>query len=106
MRCPWCTVDGSPRALHAHLADAHGSIVRTDERNGNHYYAVTCPRCDAVYEHAVRKGRRDPAFLEEFDREIRMVALDMLVHHLVAEHERDEDEQPEQDEHQHRETGA
>jgi hypothetical protein len=102
MRCPWCTVDGPPRRLHAHLAEAHASAVHTDERSGNHYYSVTCPRCDATYEHSVRKGRRDPGFLDEFDREIRMVALDMLVHHLVAEHEQDEPE----GEHEHSETGA
>jgi hypothetical protein len=35
----------------------------------------------------VRKGRRDPAFLTEFEREIQLVALDMLVNHLLAEHE-------------------
>lgn len=87
MRCPWCVFDGSPRQMHAHFADRHGGVVRTEERRGNHFYSVTCPRCDAAYEHTVRKGRRDPRFLEEFDREIRMVALDMLVHHLVAEHE-------------------
>lgn len=88
MRCPWCDFVGSPRRLHAHLAERHGDAVRTEERHGNHLYAVTCPECAESYEHTVRKGRRDPGFLVEFDREIRMVALDMLVHHLAAEHER------------------
>jgi hypothetical protein len=35
----------------------------------------------------VRKGARDPEFVAEFEPQIRMVAFDMLVHHLVAEHE-------------------
>jgi hypothetical protein len=85
--CPWCVFDGSPRGLHSHLAEQHGDLVLTEERRGNYFYAVTCPVCDARYEHRVKKGSRDPRFLDEFDREIRMVALDMLVHHLVAEHE-------------------
>lgn len=118
MKCPWCAVDASPRQLHAHLAAEHGSEVRTEERHGNHFYAVTCPRCGAAYEHTVRKGRRDPDFLQEFDREIRMVALDMLIHHLVAEHEQavadpavGEPASPDQatrdqSEHKHSETGA
>lgn len=87
MNCPWCDFDGSIRALHAHLGQRHGDAVDTDERHGNYFYAVTCPVCGQRYEHGLRKVRRDPGFLREFDVEIRMVALDMLVHHLVAEHE-------------------
>ena len=87
MICPWCDFDGPARALHVHLGERHGDVVRTEERNGRYFYAVTCPVCAARYEHVVRKGARSPEFLAEFDREIRMVALDMLVHHLVAEHE-------------------
>lgn len=87
MRCPFCDFEGQMRQLHAHLGDQHPQAVQTEERNGNHYYSVTCPVCGDRYEHSLRKGRRDPAFLEEFDKEIRMVALDMLIHHLMAEHE-------------------
>lgn len=86
MNCPWCSFEGAPRALHAHLAEEHADAVVTKERNGTHYYEVTCPVCGESYEHRLRKGTRDPRFLEEFGAEIRMVALDMLVHHLVAEH--------------------
>ena len=87
LTCPWCGFEGSMRELHAHLAAEHSDAVHTEERNGNYYYAVTCPVCGDRYEHSLRKVRRDPAFLEEFGNEIRMVALDMLIHHLVAEHE-------------------
>jgi hypothetical protein len=87
MNCPWCEFEAGPRALHAHLGERHGGAVTTSERNGKAFYQVTCPRCGASYSHAVRKGARDPDFLAEFDQEIHMVALDMLVHHLMAEHE-------------------
>ena len=36
---------------------------------------------------------RDPEFLAEFGTEIRMVAFDMLVHHLTAEHNQAADQQ-------------
>ena len=87
MTCPWCDFEAGPRALHAHLGEQHGDAVvaTADERNAR--YEITCPRCGARYQHLVRKGRRDPAFLTEFEREIQLVALDMLVNHLLAEHE-------------------
>jgi hypothetical protein len=90
MICPWCEFAAGPRALHAHLGDRHGDAVVTTERYGKVFYEITCPRCGARYEHLVRKGARDPQFLAEFDREIKIVALDMLVHHLMGEHEQQE----------------
>ncbi|MGE5288577.1 MAG: hypothetical protein ACM3ML_15540 [Micromonosporaceae bacterium] len=90
MNCPWCEFEAGPQALHAHLGERHGDAVSTSERSGRAIYEITCPRCGARYEHAVRKGTRDPGFLTEFEREIKMVALDMLVHHLMAEHEQHE----------------
>ncbi len=86
MNCPWCDFAAMPRALHAHLGERHGDMVTSGERNGSAYYQVTCPHCGARYQHVVRKGARDPEFLTEFEREIQLVALDMLVHHLMAEH--------------------
>lgn len=87
MDCPWCEFAAPPRALHTHLAQAHAEAVAAGERGGKAYYEVTCPRCGARYQHVVRKGARDPEFLAEFEREIQLVALDMLIHHLMAEHE-------------------
>jgi len=87
VNCPWCDFGGGPRALHAHLGERHGEMVRTTEHLGRTFYAIICPRCGDRYEHAVRKGSRDPGFMAEFEREIRLVALDMLVNHLMAEHE-------------------
>lgn len=90
MRCPWCDFTAGPRGLHAHLGEQHGGAVTTGERHGKVRYEITCPRCGARYEHVVRKGSRNPEFVAEFEREIQMVALDMLVHHLMAEHEQHE----------------
>ncbi|HEX5189493.1 MAG TPA: hypothetical protein VFW16_08135 [Streptosporangiaceae bacterium] len=86
MRCPWCDAEAGPRTLHAHLGERHGDQVRTAEHKGKVRYEVTCPACGERYEHLMRKAARDPEFVEAFGREIRMVAFDMLVHHLAAEH--------------------
>ena len=87
MNCPWCDFEADPRALHAHLGERHGGAVSTSERHSKTFYEITCPRCGARYEHVVRKGAHDPRFLAEFEQEIQMVALDMLLHHLMAEHQ-------------------
>jgi hypothetical protein len=87
LSCPWCEFAAGPRALHAHLGEQHGDTVATTQRHGKVFYQVTCPRCGERYEHVVRKGARAPEFVAEFEPQIRMVALDMLVHHLMAEHE-------------------
>ena len=87
MSCPWCPVTAAPRALHAHLSEEHADKVRFEERRGARFYAVECPVCYAGYEHQIKPRLRDPAFMEQFRREIRMVAFDMLVNHLLAEHD-------------------
>jgi hypothetical protein len=60
--------------------------MRTGERGEHLTYEVTCPVCSEQYRRAIRKTARDPAFVLEFDRQIRMVAFDMLITHLRAEH--------------------
>jgi hypothetical protein len=87
VNCPYCEFEAGPRALHAHLGERHGDAVVAVVADGKARYEVTCPRCGARYQHVVRKGGRDPGFLTEFEREIQLVALDMLVNHLLAEHE-------------------
>lgn len=87
MTCPWCAFSGEPRKLHAHLGDDHPEQVRFEERGPNRWYGITCPRCGDAYEHIVKPRSRDPRFVEEFQHEIRLVAFDMLVNHLIAEQE-------------------
>jgi hypothetical protein len=87
MACPLCEFAGTPRQLHAHLGDLHPDHVRFEERGANHWYGVTCPLCGDGYEHLIKPRSRDPRFVAEFEQEIRLVAFDMLVNHLIAEHE-------------------
>ncbi|MDQ1498530.1 MAG: hypothetical protein QOI86_1870, partial [Actinomycetota bacterium] len=39
------------------------------------------------YEREIKPRGRDPGFVEEFSAQIRLVAFDMLVNHLLGEHE-------------------
>lgn len=93
MRCPWCPTEAAPRALHAHLSDVHADAVQFGQRAGRHYYTVECPECHADYEQQVKPRMADERFVDEFRREIRMVAFDMLVNHLLVEHDRPSEEE-------------
>lgn len=88
MNCPYCDFHGSRGAVHRHLAESHGEqvTVRVDEDQGRRYYAIACPVCHAPYEHQVKPRNRAPGFLQEFDREIKLVAFDMLLYHMQGEH--------------------
>jgi hypothetical protein len=86
VRCPWCDFDESPRALHGHLGEVHPEQVRFEEKMGRSFYAIECPDCGAGYEQQIKPRGRDPGFVDEFSRQIRLVAFDMLVNHLMAEH--------------------
>jgi hypothetical protein len=73
--------------LHAHLGEQHGDVVRFEDRGGRSFYALTCPICGDGYEREIKPRGRDPGFVDEFSAQIRLVALDMLVNHLIGEHE-------------------
>lgn len=94
MNCPWCEFEASPRQLHAHLADVHEDVVTVEERESSRVYGITCPICGSTYEQPIKPRLRDAGFLEEFAGEIRLVAMDMLVNHLIAEHEEIETDIP------------
>lgn len=87
MKCPWCDFEGSPRELHAHLSQSHMERVEIDERKGRRYYKISCPVCDSSYEKEIKPRYWDPGFLEEYRKEISLVGFDMLINHLMAEHE-------------------
>ncbi len=86
--CPYCDVQGTRSEVHLHLAERHGDRLglRVDEFTGHTFYVVICPQCGASYEQITKKARRDPAFLEEYQHEIRMVVFDLLLYHLQGEH--------------------
>lgn len=89
MTCPYCALDAPRRALHRHLADRHPDRVTTEvlEAEGRMLYRVTCPFCAGEIRQQVKPRWRDPGFLTEFGHEIRLVAFDLLLLHLVDAHE-------------------
>ncbi len=89
MNCPWCEFSGRPRELHAHLGASHPETVSFEGTGSRRRYSVTCPYCDAGYQQAIKPGLDDPEFLEEYCQEVRLVAFDMLVNHILVEHEED-----------------
>lgn len=88
MTCPWCSFDGPRRALHAHAVDAHASEVKTitEETTGRHFYELQCPFCPQSLRKQIKPRGKDPAFVQEFAREIRLVAFDVLLYHLEEAH--------------------
>jgi predicted nucleic acid-binding protein len=89
MRCPLCAREGPRDLVHKHLADDHTAAVETwtEAASGRMRYRVQCPVCGDAYEARVKPRSHDPQFLETFAYEIRLVAFDMLLNHLEAEHE-------------------
>ena len=87
MNCPFCAFEGSPRILHAHLGEQHPEAIRFEEKGGRSFYALDCPICGDGYEREIKPRGRDPGFVDEFSAQIRLVAFDMLVNHLLGEHE-------------------
>jgi hypothetical protein len=101
MHCPFCSFEGSPRVLHSHLGEQHPEAIRFEEKGGRSFYALSCPICGDGYEREIKPRGRDPGFVDEFSAQIRLVAFDMLVNHLLGEHEDidlppDEETEPEQ----------
>lgn len=88
MNCPYCGLEGTRMATHRHLLDAHASAVRSfrDEARDRLRFALDCPFCDEGVERTVNPRGREPGFLDEFRREITLVAFDLLLYHLDASH--------------------
>ncbi|HVL90207.1 MAG TPA: hypothetical protein VM841_08240 [Actinomycetota bacterium] len=88
MSCPYCDFEGARSALHRHLADEHPEKVttRVDDKSGRRFYEVLCPVCDAPWMREIKPRLRDPRFIEKFEEEIKLVAFDMLLYHIQAEH--------------------
>ena len=95
MHCPFCAFEGRPRSLHAHLGEQHPDAIRFEEKGGRTFYALACPICGDGYEREIKPRGRDPDFVEEFSAQIRLVAFDTLVNHLLGEHESLPGEDPE-----------
>ena len=87
MKCPFCEADLPIRELHLHLADSHAEQIGTEEVGERIVYSVVCPICGDSYRRPIKKAVANPEFLAEFERQIQLVAFDMLIHHMRAEHD-------------------
>jgi len=74
--------------IHAHLVDSHPEKVQIyqDAELGRMVYELNCPMCDEGVKAAMPKRA---AVLAEYQREIRLVAFDLLLYHLQEIHEDD-----------------
>jgi len=62
-------------------------MFREDDKYGLRLkFALDCPFCDEGLERVANPRGRDPDFLDEFEREIDLVAFDLLLYHLQASH--------------------
>ena len=88
MNCPCCDFEGSRSVVHRHLFDEHADRVTTriDNESGRRFYEVKCPVCDAPWMREIKPRLRDTRFIEKFEEEIKLVAFDMLLYHMQAEH--------------------
>lgn len=88
MMCPYCGTQGTRMETHAHLGHDHSEQVRMfrDEQKSQLKFALDCPFCDDGMERVANPRGREAGFLEEFRREITLVAFDLLLYHLHASH--------------------
>lgn len=84
MTCAYCSFTGHRREVHAHLDLEHAAEVKTrvDDATGQMFFSLGCPKCEQTMEKRVKPRWKHPEFLEEFSREIRLVAFDLLLYHL------------------------
>lgn len=87
MNCPFCERTGTRPELHAHLTDGHVDKVLTRSgAGGRRFYEFHCPFCDEAHVQEIKPRLRDPGFIEEYAREIRIVAFDLLLYHVQEAH--------------------
>ncbi len=89
MNCPYCNFSGHRMDIHAHVVDTHPEEVQIyqDDELGKMVYELNCPMCDEGVKAPMPKRA---AILEEYKREIRMVAFDLLLYHIQEIHEDDD----------------
>ncbi len=90
MRCPFCERTGTRPELHAHLTDDHAQEVITEKDSwGRRFMELQCPSCDEGHRQEVKPRYKDPQFLEEHFREIRLVAFDLFLYHWEDKHDQE-----------------
>ena len=90
MNCPYCAAPGTRMETHAHLGPGPSrpgpDVPRGRQVRPPLKFALDCPFCDEGLERVANPRGREPDFLEEFRREITLVAFDLLLYHLQASH--------------------
>jgi len=69
--------------LHAHLVDEHPHAVIIGQDGETLFFEMDCPICS---EHVKQPLRKRASMLEGYEREIRMVAFDLLLYHVQEKH--------------------
>ena len=72
--------------LHAHLMEDHLQEVRVfvHKVTGKMMYELDCPLCEDKWMKPLKKR---PVDLQDYVKEIRMVAFDKFLYHLEDKHE-------------------
>ncbi|RMD99987.1 MAG: hypothetical protein D6814_04525 [Calditrichaeota bacterium] len=85
MKCPYCDFEGHRADLHAHLTDTHpdGIKIYVDAGSQKLVFEMSCPICHQSVKQPLKKKA---SILEEYKREIRMVAYDILLYHFMDNH--------------------
>jgi len=87
MECPTCDEASlGYESLHRHLIARHPELVAIVAKGSRPSYRVNCPLCEEVYVQAIKRGHPEDGFIEEFEVDIRLVGMDILVQHLIGEH--------------------
>lgn len=87
MHCFTCaTGELGYEGLHRHLLEAHPELVTVEVDGPTPQFVVACPCCPEQYRQAIKRGRVGADFVQEFAAEIRLVATDICVQHLIGEH--------------------
>jgi hypothetical protein len=71
--------------LHAHLVDRHPDRVTIgrDETDDRIFFEMSCPLCG---EHVKQPLKKRASLLQGYEREIRLVAFDLLLYHVQEKH--------------------
>jgi len=69
--------------LHAHLVDGHPDAVTIGTDGEAIFFEMACPICD---EHVKETLKKRASALAGYEREIRMVAFDLLLYHVQEKH--------------------
>jgi hypothetical protein len=69
--------------VHAHLVDDHPEAMTIGREGETLFFEMSCPICD---EHVKETLKKRASMLAGYEREIRMVAFDLLLYHVQEKH--------------------